>query len=297
MHSTFYMTNLVTDPYSSCKEAVSQLKSRVVFEFTGLPAVEQKSSDRLIYLQFSPCRFNMPAGTYNIKDSTIDLIELKPAKGDTIDAIIHLTHHTRYSIKEVPGIPSRVYLYVDRSPLIPLFKNKTVHLDPLCNPRAISPTSLKEEIPTLDISKNLYQLLKLMQCNATITRDKPISFAERMKKISKLPPGILISIGTTIDDPKISGFKVFYYPPSEDSLNLAKTLHSAMKEKLPLNSLGIHAANIKELSYGNPGVLVEVGCIKNRVDEGHLRDVDYKQKVAQALYNGLKRYLEITPQG
>lgn len=294
MQSIFFLTNLVTDTYSSCREAVNQLKSRIVFEFTGLPVVKDKSLDKIIKIEFSPCKFNMPEGIFNIKDSTIDFLELKSSKSNVIDAIIHLVHSSRYTIQVTPGLPSRVYLYVDRSPLIPLFENKVIYLEPSRNPKAISPTSLKEEKPTLEISKNLYTLLKLMRSNVTIINEKPISLAERTEKLLKLPPGILICIGTTIDDPKVSGFKVYYHPSSKESLNLAKAVHSAMKEKLPLDSLGIHAANTNRLSYGNPGILVEAGCIRNRVDEGHLRDVDYKQKVAQALYNGLKKYFELT---
>lgn len=293
MQSIFFLTNLVTDTYSSCREAITHLKSRIVFEFTGLPIIRDKSFDKIIKIEFSPCKFNMPEGTFNIKDSTIDFLELKSSRTDVIDAIIHLYHHARYSIETIPGLPSRVYLYVDRSPLISLFKGKIIYLEPSCNPKAISPTSLKEEKPTSDIAKNLYTLLKLMQSNVYIVNEKITNPIEKINKLSRLPPGVLISIGTTIDDPKVSGFKIYYHPPSRESLKLAKAVHSAMKEKLPLDSLGIHAANINRLSYGNPGILVEAGCIKNRVDEGHLRDVDYKQKVAQALYNGLKAYFEL----
>jgi N-acetylmuramoyl-L-alanine amidase len=76
-----------------------------------------------------------------------------------------------------------------------------------------------------------------------------------------------------------------------ESLRLARLIAREIVRKLPLPLLAEDETKdrlIRDLPA--PGAVVEVGCLSHRVDEGLLRDIDFKQKVAQTLFNALKHF-------
>lgn len=108
------------------------------------------------------------------------------------------------------------------------------------------------------------------------------------KNLKDLDCEILISLYTEVSSKKESGFKV-YCEEQKTSLKLAKHINKAMEEKLQLPNLGIFQ---KRFEYKES--IIPVGIVPAmedvRIDDAHLRNIDYREKVAQAVFNGLIRF-------
>ncbi|HLG21181.1 MAG TPA: N-acetylmuramoyl-L-alanine amidase [Candidatus Manganitrophaceae bacterium] len=81
-----------------------------------------------------------------------------------------------------------------------------------------------------------------------------------------------------------------------ESLEFAHYTQNAFVENLipkyPTVSLGVKQAPFYVLANTNmPAILAEISFISNRLEEKRLRNPSYRQKVAEALFNGIERYL------
>jgi len=78
----------------------------------------------------------------------------------------------------------------------------------------------------------------------------------------------------------------------KDSLRLANTLAAALRDQ-GLTVRGVSEAPLLPLGQGDlPTVLIEMGYLTNQADRMLLTQEEGQKKVAQALYNGLKRFGE-----
>jgi len=81
-----------------------------------------------------------------------------------------------------------------------------------------------------------------------------------------------------------------------DSLRLAKAVLSEMGEINTLHKRHVEQANFAVLrSPDIPSILVETAFISNPEEEAKLRSTDYQDKMAEAIFNGIKRYFESSP--
>lgn len=100
---------------------------------------------------------------------------------------------------------------------------------------------------------------------------------------------ILISLYIEVASKRESGFKVYCEEQKETSLKLAKHINKAMEENCNFQTWEFFK---KDLSTKES--IIPVGIVPAmedvRRDDAHLRDVDYREKVAQAVFNGLIRF-------
>lgn len=81
----------------------------------------------------------------------------------------------------------------------------------------------------------------------------------------------------------------------QDSAKLGRYLLSSLGEINPLHKRDIEYANFAVLRNPDvPAVLIETAFISNPLEERRLTDPDYQERLAQAIYKGLQRYLEAT---
>jgi N-acetylmuramoyl-L-alanine amidase len=84
----------------------------------------------------------------------------------------------------------------------------------------------------------------------------------------------------------------------EDSIQLAHVVHGALVDAVkPLqhhvNDLGVKRAFFYVLiNTGMPSILAEVGFISNPAEEKLLKKGSYRQSIAEALYDGVKKYVD-----
>ncbi|HET6369888.1 MAG TPA: N-acetylmuramoyl-L-alanine amidase [Nitrospiria bacterium] len=81
-----------------------------------------------------------------------------------------------------------------------------------------------------------------------------------------------------------------------ESLELAHTVSNAITEKVlpryPTNDLGVKRAPFFVLANSHmPAILAEISFVSNPLEEKRLRSPSYRQRMAEALFAGLERYI------
>lgn len=95
---------------------------------------------------------------------------------------------------------------------------------------------------------------------------------------------------------KATLWDMIYTENRRESIELAYALSRSVSKKLNLKLLGVKGAPFAVLKGTRmPAVLVEIGYISNKDGERHLRDAEYRQRMAEAIAEGImefKRYAE-----
>ncbi len=94
----------------------------------------------------------------------------------------------------------------------------------------------------------------------------------------------------------IKGAQVFYYSKSEEGKKLAEIIQESFIKNLDGTNTRVAKANDNYYMLLNtdcPAVIVECGFLSNWTEATLLIDEDYQQKVADAIYDGIKEYLGI----
>jgi len=87
-----------------------------------------------------------------------------------------------------------------------------------------------------------------------------------------------------------------YLPHILESSQLAKTLRKSLDRELRSPDRGLRPARLTLLrSVQMPAVWLELGVPTNRRDAERLQDPEYRQRIVEALYLGLREYLEGIP--
>ena len=129
----------------------------------------------------------------------------------------------------------------------------------------------------------------------TATNKKREDMAARVRLISEADPELTISIHqNSFPDASCKGAQVFYYKDSEESRMLAEFLQKTFPEVLRDGNTRQAKANsdyylLKRTEC--PIVIAECGFLSSPEEERLLSTAEYQEKVADALYEGIKQYL------
>lgn len=185
--------------------------------------------------------------------------------------------------------------------------NPTVVLDPGhggVDSGAIFEKVMEKDI-TLDITLRIKSLLEEKNISFALTRDSDVDLGgeltsgrhkrdllARREVINRGKLAISIHVNTTKDNQE-KGAVVFYAKGSENGKHLAESILTELSKVQDLNYLEpIPRTNLFLLRTSLPPmVLVELGFISNRDDRTKLMQTDFRQKCAQAVTNGIEKYL------
>lgn len=293
-----YITNIRTGIFGSCG-AFGCLSSRIILEASGpFPwNIESKNEKTIITLPGT--RLNMPTGTIYIRDGLIDALNITRDATNTPRVIINTSEDCSNSPEEVPGLPYRLVIDLDRSPLQGYFQNQSLLLDPAFDGKkwgTRSPTGLPEHIPTLQIARRLSQLIAQVPARVNITRRDAefIPVKDRLQMCRESRSTLYLGVATGVEKEKPqSGFRIKYYYRGEKNKLLSTCLEKEIGDKICLPPRGLIPVNITLLrEVAAPAALVEIACISHRLDEGLLRDVDFHKAAAQGLFNGILSYFK-----
>lgn len=117
----------------------------------------------------------------------------------------------------------------------------------------------------------------------------------RVALINKTAPAIAVSVHqNSYHEPDVSGAQVFYYSHSADGENAAKIMQEAL--------LKVDADNKRQAKANDsyyllkrtevPAIIVECGFLSNPSEAELLSDEDYQKKIADAITEGVEKYLE-----
>lgn len=188
----------------------------------------------------------------------------------------------------------------------PSIKGKTVVIDAGhggYDPGAIGVTGLQEKDFNLETALLLGKKLTDMGANVILTReaDSFVSLDRRATVANEAYADIFVSIHANSSvNASVNGTCTYYYAPSSDPAlsaqyeqrkGLAGAVQAKLGEMLGTRDMGILQANFAVLRQTKmPAILVETAFLSNTEDEALLKDSGFRDKVAQAIAEGVARY-------
>lgn len=119
--------------------------------------------------------------------------------------------------------------------------------------------------------------------------------AARVRIISEVQPEFVVSIHqNSYPTAECKGAQMFYYKGSEESRQLAELLQTTFLEVLQDGNKRQAKENAEYYLLRKtacPIVIAECGFLSNPSEEALLKTEEYQEKVAEALYLGIKQYI------
>mgnify|MGYP000870290625 CR=1 FL=1 len=163
------------------------------------------------------------------------------------------------------------------------------------DPGALGPSGSKEKDVVLDISLRLRDLLAAVGCEVYMTRDEDryVEFPERVRLAKEGKGDVFLSIhANAFRFQEACGTETFYHPDKQSSRLLAEALQTSLMKELGRTDRGVKTRRdlyvLRESSI--PTALVEVAFINHPDEEKLLLDPEFRQRCAQALFEGLSHY-------
>ena len=165
----------------------------------------------------------------------------------------------------------------------------------------------------LAIALELQRLLEQHQFEVVMVRDWDTDLADqnlptvaqrkrsdlRQRLVEESGDCVLLSLHQNFfTESQYSGAQVFYSANDPRGEALAEAIRASITETLQpentrQNKVGEGVYLLEQCQV--PAVLVECGFLSNPEEAAALADPDYQKQMAQAIYNGLVRYLKDTP--
>lgn len=164
------------------------------------------------------------------------------------------------------------------------------------DPGAIGQGGTKENKICEDIGLRFGNLVELSEGKVVYTRGvrKKISIELRAKAANTENVDFLISFHLNgSKNPEIGGTSTYFYPSSDKGKSLAESVQRSLVIALGRRDAGVHPQNFAILRLTKmPAILVEPVYITNLEEEWLIKDEGFRQRIAVAVLDGLKNYLE-----
>lgn len=277
-------------------KACRRAASRIVIEATLPPIYRVRAvSPDVIHIDLPGCALVMAPGQIPVNDGLLTTVTV--VEGSSCPSITaRLEHPPTWVATEVGGTPARVVVDIDRSPIRAVFEDKVIVVDPGhggSDTGGRGPVNLLEKKVVLEIGRYLSSHLVLAGAGVVMTRssDEAIPGAKRFAQGKAVGADAFVSIHTFSSSSRtVSGARTLYTATAE-SESLARYVQSSLVEKLPVADRGAAKYPGKlPADFRIPCVFVEVGTISNWVEEGWFRSNTFKERAAEAIVTGLKRY-------
>ncbi len=160
------------------------------------------------------------------------------------------------------------------------------------DPGAVN-NKVQEANLTLGITLKLKKSLEDLGAKVVLTRedDSDKELAERTHKSNLVKPTIFVSVHiNSCKNPATDGIETYYW--TGHSRALARHMFDMLVAVLGVKANFVHQRNLYVCVYADaPSVLVEVGYMSNKEKCAKLATDDYQQLIADALTQGIVRYI------
>ena len=182
------------------------------------------------------------------------------------------------------------------------------------DPGMIGIKDLEEKGINLQIAKKLCSHLEKEGYTVIMTREKDQGLygesrnnrkaqdmQKRIRIIKETNPLLTVSIHqNSYQDPEVKGPQVFYYQDSTEGQRLAQILQTELNQQLavdrPREAKGNKTYYLLKRSEGIL-TIIECGFLTNPEEATLLVQEEYQEKLAEAIADGIIRYLEESPAG
>ncbi|MHA6484050.1 N-acetylmuramoyl-L-alanine amidase family protein [Paenibacillus sp. strain BS8-2] len=156
-----------------------------------------------------------------------------------------------------------------------------------------------EKVSNLAIAMHVYELLKedsRFEVRMTRMDDSFYKLEDRSAMANEWPADAFVSIhGNSYEDGSVSGSETFYR--YDNGLLLAESVHGKLVDAMGFKDRGIRLNELKVLTLSQvPSVLIESGYLTNAAEEAVLLTEEGQTRMAQAIVDGIKIYMETITQ-
>lgn len=160
---------------------------------------------------------------------------------------------------------------------------------------AIGTKGTREKDVTLAIATRLSRIMATNGMSVQMTRmkDLEILLRPRVEMANRNDSDVFISIhANSFGSMKgVAGIETYYF--SDESYNLAKSVHKHLVRTLKQPDRGVRKNNFYVVHHTQmPSALIEIGYLSNPQEEAKLKDPVYQEQAAQAIYRGVREFLE-----
>lgn len=152
---------------------------------------------------------------------------------------------------------------------------------------------INEKDINLDVATMVNEILTKAGVTTIMTRDSDefISLADRVDISTRNEAELFVSIHVNASvKPEINGLETHYY--NDNSVDFANTVHSNLINTVNKKDRGVFKSKFYVINHNTmPAILVEIGFISNSAERNELITHDRKQKTAQAIAQGILKYL------
>jgi N-acetylmuramoyl-L-alanine amidase len=152
---------------------------------------------------------------------------------------------------------------------------------------------INEKDINLDVARRVQSILMNKGVSISMTRntDDFVSLSDRTAITANTCPDIFVSIHVNSSSkPEICGIETHYY--HQESLDLAQDVHSSLISDIKSTDRGLFKSKFYVINHTNvPAILVEIGFISNDAERSALVSEQRKQQTAQAIAEGILKYL------
>lgn len=148
---------------------------------------------------------------------------------------------------------------------------------------------------------NLAIVLKVQKILASDERIKLVltrsddtypTLTDRAQLANSLNADLFLSVHANSYTASTNGTETYY--TRDDSLAFAKAMHAAIVPATKLKDGGVRTKNLAVTRETKmPAALLEIGYLSNKTDEAALWNEEFQDRVAQAIAQGLKNYLNL----
>ncbi|QXM06506.1 N-acetylmuramoyl-L-alanine amidase family protein [Crassaminicella indica] len=296
-----YVNSKPLQGFSYKKEAVNKSILKLSLEERDMYDEDYNDNNHELLLKVPKDQISLADTTLNIDDSMVKSIAIDD-DGKYYHITIRLQDETTYKIKTVDD--EKYNIQVE-------FKNKKIENSRYSGKMVVidaghggkdpgaSSSRLKEKHIALDTAQKLNKLLEEAGFSTYMTRadDTYVGLYERAAIANGLNADAFVSVHYNWHpNPKIRGVEVLYNgeDKSRDNKTFARIVKNEMVKGLKAVDHGIHnrpkLVVIRETKM--PAILAEMGFMSNAGEEAKIVTESYRQKAAQTLFNGIKRYFD-----
>ncbi|MCB2290174.1 N-acetylmuramoyl-L-alanine amidase [Clostridium sp. CS001] len=170
---------------------------------------------------------------------------------------------------------------------------------------SVGPTGLKEKDVNLDVALRLGKLLQKENVQVVYTRsgdsvtwNSSNEIQERINIANNAKADLLITIScNSYTSEATNGIETFYLKGNAKGKQLAEYIQSQLISKTAALDRGIKESDFNSLKLSNaPGAMAALGFITNKSEESKLKTSEYKDKLALAFTEAVKKYISLNPQ-
>ena len=175
---------------------------------------------------------------------------------------------------------------------------------------AVGVYGVREKDVTLSVALKVQRLLQNSGANVVMTRttDRDVAWPdasngqELQARVDKISPGAVVFVSihcNAFSNSATNGMETYYYWGSAEGQRLATILNEELANFGNRMNRGVKGANFYVLKHATipAASLVELAFVTNPEEAYLLADNDYQDQLALAITRGIKRYLQINPNG